>query len=43
MIKALRVMIAIPIALIGFLICALATVLVWSGAYIVNVAQWMSE
>ena len=43
MIRALRVTIAIPIALLGFLIVALSTVLVWSGAYIVNFAQWMSE
>jgi hypothetical protein len=43
MIKALRMIIAIPIALIGFLIVALATALVWAGAYIVSFAQWMSE
>tara|TARA_R100001369_G_scaffold40100_1_gene66167 strand:+ start:1843 stop:1974 length:132 start_codon:yes stop_codon:yes gene_type:complete len=43
MIKVLRMMVAIPIALLGFLIVALSTALVWAGAYIVSFAQWMGE
>tara|TARA_R110000868_G_C10514124_1_gene732419 strand:+ start:218 stop:349 length:132 start_codon:yes stop_codon:yes gene_type:complete len=43
MIKTLRMIIAIPIAALGLLIVALSTALVWTGAYIVSFAQWMSE